>query len=172
MYEYNRLDTVGLKQLGIAFETEEEAEAFAEIIREELEVRVGKTISEGLSEALLDEFDSITTEEESTRWLEDNCPDYRKIVQRETVKIKTELLRYRMRIDGLCDNYEMRVNSIPIEDLRLTPHGRSYNCSKRAGIDTVGELRKVSDWSQIKNLTSFCVREIKEKLEKCFELQD
>lgn len=42
MHEYNPLDIARLKQIGIAFETDEESNAFAELIREELEVRIGE----------------------------------------------------------------------------------------------------------------------------------
>lgn len=35
MYEYKPLDIAGLKQIGIAFDTDEESNAFAELISED-----------------------------------------------------------------------------------------------------------------------------------------
>ena len=140
MYEYTRLDVGGLKQLGISFETMEESVAFAALIQEELEERVGRAISERLSDTQLDEFDSIVNAAEAKLWLRYNCPDYPKTVQSTVRRFIEELLQYRRSIDGLYDHYEMRVNSMPIENLDLTPHGRSYNCLKRARMQTVGDL--------------------------------
>lgn len=171
MYEYNPLDIDGLKQIGIDFETKEEAYAFAELICEELEVRIGEAISEGLTKTQLKEYDSLNNLIESQRWLEWNCPDYRRIVQRTAGEFKAELLHYRKSIDGLRDYYEMRINSMPLEELKLTPNGRSFNCLKRAGIDTIGELRLVSDLSKIKNLTAACVHEVEDKLTVFLDLQ-
>lgn len=164
MYEYNPLDIAGLKQIGIAFETDEESNAFAELIREELEVRIGEAISAKLTKEQLNEFDALHGQEEASAWLGANCPDYRQIVRQKAGEFKSELLRHRKSIDGLDESFEMRVNSLPIAELKLTPHGRSYNCLKRAGIDTIGELQKVADLSQIRNLTPACEREIEEKL--------
>ena len=164
MYEYNPLDTAGLKQIGISFETDEESNAFAELIREELEVRVGEAISAKLTKEQLNEFDALHGQEEASAWLGANCPDYRSIVRKKAGEFKSELLRHRKSIDGLDESFEMRVNSLPIAELKLTPDGRSYNSLKRAGIDTIGELRKVTDLSQIRNFTPACEREIEEKL--------
>lgn len=164
MFEYNPLDKAGLEQIGISFETDEEANAFEKLIREELEVRVGEAIGENLTEEQLEEFDALEIEECSA-WLNANCPDYRRIVQKKAGEFKAELLHHRKSIDGLRDSREMYVNSLPIAAIKLTMHSRSYNCLKRAGIDTVGELRKVTDLSQIKNLTQPCIREIEKKLD-------
>ena len=164
MYEYNPLDIAGLKKIGIAFETDDESNAFAELIREELEVRIGEAISAKLNKEQLNEFDALHGQEETSAWLGANCPDYRQIVRQKAGEFKSELLRHRKSIDGLDESFEMRVNSLPIAELKFTPHGRSYNCLKRAGIDTIGELRKGTDLSQIRNLTPACEREINEKL--------
>ncbi len=164
MYEYNPLDINGLKQIGIAFKTDEESNAFAGLIREELEVRVGEAISENLSEEQRNEFDTLDGPEECSAWLSANCPDYRKIIRKKASEFKSELLRHRKSIDGLDESFEMNVNSLPITVLNLIPNGRSINCLKRAGIDTIGELRMVHDLSQVRSLTPGCRRDIEEKL--------
>ncbi|MBR5947018.1 MAG: AAA family ATPase [Clostridia bacterium] len=58
------------------------------------------------------------------------------------------------------------VNSMPIEDLDLSV--RTYNCLKRAGIDSVGELRRTSDdkLRNIRNLGWKSYEEIREKLSR------
>ena len=52
-----------------------------------------------------------------------------------------------------------------IEDLDLSV--RSYNCLKRAGIDTVEQLRQMDDeqLSRVRNISVSCVQEIRAKVE-------
>ena len=54
--------------------------ASADAYQEELEVRVGERISEGLSDYQLNEFDLIDDPDEARRWLEENRPDFHHIV--------------------------------------------------------------------------------------------
>ena len=55
--------------------------------------------------------------------------------------------------------------ALPVEDLELTV--RSYNCLKREGINTVGELvaRSETDLMDIRNFGAKSIDEVKEKLE-------
>ena len=55
--------------------------------------------------------------------------------------------------------------SIPIEDLNLTQ--RSYNCLKREGIHTIGELvsHTEQDLLDIRNFGMKSIDEVKEKLQ-------
>ena len=59
----------------------------------------------------------------------------------------------------------MLFRSLPIEDLDLTV--RSYNCLKREGIHTVGELisRSEADLLDIRNFGSKSIDEVKAKLQ-------
>lgn len=54
--------------------------------------------------------------------------------------------------------------ALPVEDLELTV--RSYNCLKREGINTVGELvaRSETDLMDIRNFGAKSIDEVKEKL--------
>ena len=54
----------------------------------------------------------------------------------------------------------------PIEDLDLSV--RSYNCLKRAGINTLGELveKTEEDMMKVRNLGKKSLKEVKEKLEE------
>jgi len=70
--------------------------------------------------------------------------------------------------EALEEDYNM-----PIEDLNLTQ--RSYNCLKREGIHTVGELtaRSETDLMDIRNFGQKSITEVKEKLaELGFSLKD
>lgn len=70
--------------------------------------------------------------------------------------------------EALEEDYNM-----PIEDLNLTQ--RSYNCLKREGIHTVGELtaRSETDLMDIRNFGQKSITEVKEKLQELgFSLKD
>lgn len=56
-------------------------------LQEELEVRIGERVSEGLSKKQLAEFDACKTQAEVAEWLRKNRPDYRIIVEEEREKI-------------------------------------------------------------------------------------
>ncbi len=70
--------------------------------------------------------------------------------------------------ESLAEDY-----NLPVEDLNLTQ--RSYNCLKREGIHTVGELtaRSEADLMDIRNFGQKSITEVKEKLaEMGFSLKD
>lgn len=77
----NEYDTLGVADLGLAFQSDEERKEFTEIIQEELEVRVGRAIKKSLSPRQTEEFESIMGDGgyDLSEWLEDNCPQYREI---------------------------------------------------------------------------------------------
>lgn len=89
-----------LKDFGVSFATEKEAEAFLEVLRETLEIRIGSRISEGLSEAELEEFDRITDHREASLWLDKHRPGYGEIARSEIQRMKEEIREYRDRIPG------------------------------------------------------------------------
>lgn len=62
------------------------------------------------------------------------------------------------------DRERNRILEMPIEELGLSV--RSYNCLKRAGIDTVGELTRKTeeDMMKVRNLGKKSLQEVKEKL--------
>lgn len=87
-----KIDIYYLASIGIRFETEEEAQAFAGIIQEELEIRIGTKIASRLSDEQLDEFDMCIESDDAREWLEENCPDFRDIVDNETERMEEELI--------------------------------------------------------------------------------
>lgn len=60
-------------------------------LHRELELRVGRRMTEGLSEAELDEFDAVSIDDEAAlQWIEGYVPHYRQIVSEETEQLVME----------------------------------------------------------------------------------
>ena len=95
-----------LASIGIRFKTKEETQAFAEIVQSELEIRIGTEIASRLSDEQLDEFDLYIDQNDAGEWLEENCPDYRDIVDNETQRMEEELISNRSMIPGVVDSSE------------------------------------------------------------------
>lgn len=71
--------------------------------------------------------------------------------------------------NGMCETFKLGTNpayeheerlKMSIEELDVTV--RSYNCLKRSGINTVGDLieKSMDDLEHIRNMSSKCVEEI------------
>lgn len=73
-----QLDDNFLKDLGLEQLPEEQKRAFLQHIYEELELRVGTKLSDGLSDQQLDEFEGIIDRKEDAvaQWLTANAPNY------------------------------------------------------------------------------------------------
>lgn len=80
-----------LQEMGLSSMPEEQKKAFLEYVEEELEVRIGERIAQGLTEVQLNQFDQITDQAEAAKWLEINRPDYRDIVNRTIDEMKEEI---------------------------------------------------------------------------------
>ena len=74
---------------------------FAGIIQEELEIRIGTKIASRLSDEQLDEFDMCIESDDAREWLEENCPDFRDIVDNETERMEEELISNISMIPGV-----------------------------------------------------------------------
>ena len=76
MYKFddNFLESVGLGSMPA-----EQKEAFLQYAQDQLEVRIGEKMSEGLTEAQLDEFEKIIDKDKATidKWLQNNGDDYK-----------------------------------------------------------------------------------------------
>ena len=90
-----------LSSIGIRFKTKEETQAFAEIVQSELEIRIGTKIASRLSDEQLDEFDMCIESDDAREWLEENCPDFRDIVDNETERMEEELISNIYMIPGV-----------------------------------------------------------------------
>lgn len=73
-----QLDDKFLQELGVDQLPEEQKQAFKEHIYSELELRVGTQLSEGLSEAQMNEFESFVErdDEKVLAWIAANVPNY------------------------------------------------------------------------------------------------
>jgi DNA-directed RNA polymerase alpha subunit len=168
MINSKHLDSKELRTHGLIFETEEEARLFSEVIKSELEVRIGMAIADGIDEQRLEEFSECRTDEESQEWLELNRPDYRDIVASISAKFACELFWYRDRIPGLTIQIDPKIENTSLEDLDLSV--RSYNYLKRENLTTVGAILAYGDLRGIRNLGNKCINEINVRIsELCFQ---
>ncbi|MBR0488524.1 hypothetical protein IJJ39_02535 [Candidatus Saccharibacteria bacterium] len=87
-----------LQEMGLSAMPEEQKQPFLDYVQEELEVRIGKQVSNGLTEVQLNEFDLISDPDEAAKWLEKNRPDYREIVSRTIEEMKAEIRANRDRL--------------------------------------------------------------------------
>ena len=93
-----QFDEQFLQEMGLSAMPEEQKQQFLAYVQEELEIRIGERISEGLSEAQLEEFDHITDQAAAAEWLEKNRPDYRDIVDRTIAEMKEEIRANRSKL--------------------------------------------------------------------------
>lgn len=73
-----QLDDNFLQDVGLAALPDDQKQAFLQHIYQELELRVGTKLSEGLSEDQMGEFEAFVDQNEDKvrRWFEKNMPDY------------------------------------------------------------------------------------------------
>ena len=73
-----QLDDKFLQEVGLGGLPEDQKKAFLDHFREQLELRVGTKLSEGLSDAQLAEFESFMDrkDDQVNAWLAANVPDY------------------------------------------------------------------------------------------------
>lgn len=89
-----QLDNKFLEELGLGSLPEAEKDKMKAHIYETLEMRVGMRLASGMSDAQLDEFESLmnaSDEEGALKWLETNFPNYKQVVAEELEKLKTEV---------------------------------------------------------------------------------
>lgn len=74
-----QLDNTFLEEVGLGTLPEDQKQVFLEYFREQLEVRVGTRLSEGLTDAQLDEFESFMNRDEPkiNEWIRTNAVDYK-----------------------------------------------------------------------------------------------
>lgn len=89
-----KLDDNLLKELGLGELSPEEKNKMLAHIYETLEMRVGMTLAEQMSNEQLSEFEGfIDSNDESgaLKWLETNFPNYKQVVADELEKLKAEI---------------------------------------------------------------------------------
>ena len=87
-----------LREVGLSAMGDAEKKAFLEYVQEELEVRIGEEIAEGMSEEKMREFEEAETDEEAEAWLKQNRPNYKEIVTKTLKELKAEIARNKDKI--------------------------------------------------------------------------
>lgn len=88
------LDEDFLQSLGLGGLPDDQKQAFLQHLYEELELRVGTRLSEGMSDDQLAEFEKLidaNDEPGALKWLEANRPNYKDVVAEELEKLKQEV---------------------------------------------------------------------------------
>lgn len=98
-----QLDDNFLISLGFGDMPQDQRKAFLQHTYEELELRVGTKLSEGMTDDQLKEFEKLVNagdEAGSLKWLETNRPNYKDVVAGELEKIKAEIVSNKEQILG------------------------------------------------------------------------
>jgi hypothetical protein len=89
-----KLDDNLLQELGLGNLSPDDKRVMLGHIYETLEMRVGMTLAQQMTNEQLDEFESFidaNDEAGALKWLETNFPDYKQVVANELEKLKGEI---------------------------------------------------------------------------------
>ena len=90
-----KFDEEFLTEVGLQEMPENQKEVFLKYVEEEVQVRVGEKIAEGVSEEKLAEFEEIDDSLEARKWLLRYKPDFEKIIDGVVDEIKKEIVANR-----------------------------------------------------------------------------
>jgi len=98
-----QLDDNFLQSVGLGAMPDDQKEAFLQHLYEELELRVGTQLSEGMDDDKLGEFEKFienNDEQGALTWLEKNRPNYKDVVAAELEKLRQEVAASKDKILG------------------------------------------------------------------------
>lgn len=98
-----KFDDKFLEELGLGGMPDEQKKAFLQHLYEELELRVGTRLSEGMSDEQLGDFEKLIDADDQAgalKWLETNRPNYKQVVAEELDKLKNEVAANKDKILG------------------------------------------------------------------------
>ena len=98
-----QLDDDFLQSIGLGDMPDDQKKPFLEHLLEELEMRVGTRLSEGMTDDQLAEFEKLIEARDelgALDWLQTRRPDYKDVVAEELDKLKKEVAASRDRILG------------------------------------------------------------------------
>ena len=139
-----------LLAMGLAFATEQETEAFMQIMNDELKERIMKESASFSGSGAMPLSNKTAGEEKRAEWLFDHSDAFRGICERCRSELVSDLIKYRSRIAGLVEGAVPAVCAIPIGELDLSV--RVFNSLKRAGLNNVGDLLDHGDLASVRNL--------------------
>lgn len=93
-----------LQSVGLGAMPDDQRQAFLQHLYEELELRVGTRLSEGMSDDQLAQFEKLIDANDdrgALAWLEANRPNYRDTVAEELEKLRQEVTANRDKILGV-----------------------------------------------------------------------
>jgi len=111
-----QLDDKFLQDLGLGSMPDDQKQAFLQHLYEELELRVGTRLSEGMTDEQLSDFEKLidaNDQQGALRWLETNRPNYKQVVAEELEKLRQEVLANRDRILADLQEDAQNANTAP-----------------------------------------------------------
>ena len=90
----SNLDDKFLEEVGLGSLQAAEKQELLARLHATLEMRVGMRLTDGMSDAQLDEFEALINKQDqaaTAQWLATNVPNYQQLVAEELEKLKTEL---------------------------------------------------------------------------------
>lgn len=149
-------------KMGVSFETEEEMTLFLDVLTEELQRRIEGEGAYLTESGEIPVFQEDPDDDEMLDYLEEQIENAREICSRCKAELRGEILRYREQIAGHSPDYPDELLHIKIEELDLSV--RSFNCLKRAGINSLGDILAHGELSDIRNLGRKGITEITQML--------
>ena len=86
-----RVDDDFMREVGLENMPAEEKAEFMRDAEEELEVRIGQTIGEKMTNEQIEEFELMTDAVMAAEWLDENVPDYREMTEKVFADFKAEI---------------------------------------------------------------------------------
>jgi len=113
-----QLDDKFLQDLGLGSMPDDQKQAFLQHLYEELELRVGTRLSQGMTDEQLMEFEKLidaNDQQGALTWLETNRPNYKQVVAEELEKLKQEIIQNRDAILGESQAQSQNQGQAPVQ---------------------------------------------------------
>lgn len=123
-----QLDNQFLQDVGLGGMPDDQKQAFLQHLYEELELRVGTRLSEGMSNEQLEEFEKLidaNNQQGALTWLETNRPNYKQVVAEELEKLKQEVTANKdMILSGMQQPAQDNGQGVAMEQLPGAPQSQ------------------------------------------------
>lgn len=90
-----QFDNDYLEKVGLGAIPEDQKSSFLHHLQSTLEIRIGQSLSQNLTPAQLQEFDSLAATQDKTlirQWIAEHCPNYKDIVHQQLEQLTAEIL--------------------------------------------------------------------------------